>query len=121
MRRAVQKLLALVLAAGLVASGPVCTCAGTEPCSSAAAHETSDVPIYADLSVDLSDKGSSQTEFTADVAHHDSHCLVEKSASRRKGDVRIGLEAHALATNLKPRKCSGALFFLAPRISSVGR
>ena len=58
MRRALQKLLALVLAAGLVAGGPVCSHAHMNPCSSAASHETNDVSDYADLSIDPADDGS---------------------------------------------------------------
>ena len=70
MRGAMQKLLALALTAGLVASGPFCSHAKMEPCS-AAAHEAKDVPIYADLDVDPADDGSLQAELPADGAHHD--------------------------------------------------
>jgi hypothetical protein len=59
----VQKLLALALAAGLVASGPVCSHAQMEPCSS---HETKNVPIYADLSINPADDGSLQVELPAE-------------------------------------------------------
>ena len=71
MRVAVQKLLALVLAAGLVASGPVCSHAQMERCGAAISHETKDVPIYADLNVDPADDGSLQAELAADGPHHD--------------------------------------------------
>ena len=70
MRGAMQKLLALALAAGLVASGPVCSHAKIEPCS-AAAHEAKDVPIYADLDVDPADDGSLQAELPGEGPHHD--------------------------------------------------
>ena len=71
MRRALQRLLALVLAVGLVASVPVCSHAQTEPCGSAASHEANDVPTYADLSIDPGDNGSLQAEFPAGAPHHD--------------------------------------------------
>ena len=71
MRGAVQKLLVLALAAGLVASGPVCSHAQMEPCGAAISHETKDVPIYADLSVDPADDGSLQAELPAEGPHHD--------------------------------------------------
>jgi hypothetical protein len=70
MRSALQKLLALALAAGLVASGPVCSHAQMEPCSAAISHETHDVPIYADLNVDPADDGSLQV-VPAKGPHHD--------------------------------------------------
>jgi hypothetical protein len=72
MRRAVQKLLALALAAGLVTGGPVCSHAQMKPCSSTLAHETKDVPIYADLNVDPADDGSLPAELPAEGPHHDS-------------------------------------------------
>src|SRR5690349_18469275 len=68
MRATVQKLLALALAAGLVASGPFCSHAQMEPCSS---HETKNVPIYADLSIDPTDDGSLQAELSAEGPNHD--------------------------------------------------
>jgi hypothetical protein len=72
MRSALKKLLALALAAGLVASGPVCSHAQMEhPCVSTASHETPDVPIYGNLSVDPADDGSLQTELPAAGPHHD--------------------------------------------------
>ena len=71
MRCAVQKLLVFALAAGLVASGPVCSHAQMEPCGAAISHETKDVPIYADLNVDPADGGSLQAELAADGPHHD--------------------------------------------------
>jgi hypothetical protein len=71
MRRALQRLLALVLAVGLVASVPVCSHAQTEPCGSAASHEANDVPTYADLSIDPGDNGSLQGEFPAGAPHND--------------------------------------------------
>jgi hypothetical protein len=71
MRAAVQKLLALALAAGLVAGGPVCSHAQMKPCSSTIAHETKNVPIYADLSIDPTDDGSLQAELPAEGPNHD--------------------------------------------------
>ena len=71
MRGAVQKLLVFALAAGLVASGPVCSHAQMEPCGAAISHETKDVPIYADLNVDPADDGSLQAELPAEGPHHD--------------------------------------------------
>ncbi len=71
MRRALQRLVALVLAVGLVASAPACSHAQTEPCGSAASHEANDVPTYADLSIDPGDDGSLQAELPAGVPHHD--------------------------------------------------
>ena len=74
MRRPPQRLLALVLAAGLVAGGPVCSHAQTEPCGSAVSHKANDVPTYADLSIDPIDDGSLQAELPAGVPHHDDLC-----------------------------------------------
>ena len=71
MRDAVRKLLVLALAAGLVASGPVCSHAQMAPCSVAISHETKDVPIYADLNVEPADDGSLQAELPAEGPHHD--------------------------------------------------
>jgi len=76
MRRALQKLLALVLAAGLVASGPVGSCADKEPCGSAASHDSRKVSQYADLSVDPTDDASFQAELTAGVPPHDGLCQM---------------------------------------------
>ena len=70
-RRALQKLLALVLAVGLAAGGPVCSSAQMNPCGSAGSHETLDVPIYADLSVDPADEDSLQAQPMGGVAHHE--------------------------------------------------
>lgn len=74
MRAAVQKLLALALTAGLVASEPVCSHAQMEPCSAAIPHETKDVPIYAHLNVDPADDGSLRAELSAEGQHHDGLC-----------------------------------------------
>jgi hypothetical protein len=70
MRGAVQKLLVLALATGLVTGGPTCSHA-QEPCNAAISHETKDVPIYADLSVDPADDGSLQAELPSEGPHHD--------------------------------------------------
>jgi len=71
MRRALQRLLALVLAVGLAASVPLCSHAQTEPCGSAASHEANDVPTYADLSIDPDDDSSLQAELPAGIPQHD--------------------------------------------------
>ena len=71
MRSALKKLVALALAAGLVASGPVCSHAQMQPCNAAISHEAKDVQIYADLSVDPADDGSLQAELPAGGPHHD--------------------------------------------------
>ena len=70
MRRALQKLLALVLTAGLMAGGPVCAHAQMTPCGSATSHETHDVSQYADLSIDPDD-GSSTADAQLPSHHHD--------------------------------------------------
>jgi len=71
MGRVMQKLLALILAVGLIAGSPVCACAQMIPCGSAALHETRDVPSYAELNVDPGGDTSLQAELPSDVPHHD--------------------------------------------------
>jgi hypothetical protein len=75
MRRALQKLLALVLAAGLMAGGPVCSHAQMAPCGSAASHETHAVSHYADLSVDPKDGNSADAQLPS---HHHDDGLCKK-------------------------------------------
>lgn len=95
MRGAVQKLLALALATGLVTSGPVCSHA-QEPCNAAISYETKGVPIYADLSVDPADDGSLQAELSAEGPHYDD-ALCKKCCAICIG-VNLPLTTLALMT-----------------------
>jgi hypothetical protein len=75
MRRALQKFLALLLTAGLVAGGPVCAHAQMNPCGSATSHETHAVSHYADLSIDPEDVGSADAQLPS---HHHDDGLCKK-------------------------------------------
>jgi hypothetical protein len=75
MRRTFQKLLALVLAAGLLAGGPVCAHAQVNPCGTTASHEAHAVSHYADLSVDPEDGGPADAQLPA---HQDDDGLCKK-------------------------------------------
>ena len=71
MRRALQRLLALVLVVGLAASVPLCTDAQAEPCGSTASHEANGVSPFADLNIDPGDDSSLQAELLAGIPQHD--------------------------------------------------
>jgi hypothetical protein len=75
MRGGLQKLLALVLTAGLMAGGPVCAHAQMNPCGSATSHETHAVSHYADLSIDPEDGGSTDAQLPS---HHHDDGLCKK-------------------------------------------
>ena len=75
MRRALQKLLALVLTAGLMAGGPVCAHAQMNPCGSATSYETHAVSHYADLSIDPEDGSSADAQLPS---HHHDDGLCKK-------------------------------------------
>jgi hypothetical protein len=75
MRRALQKFLALVLTAGLMAGGPLCAHTQMNPCGSATSHETHAVSHYADLSIDPEDGGSPDAQLPG---HHHDDGLCKK-------------------------------------------
>src|SRR5262245_35289636 len=74
MRRALRQLLVCVLAAGLIAGGPVCSHAQMDPCGSLTSHEAKDVPNYADWSVDPEDECSAQSALAGTTHHDDGLC-----------------------------------------------
>ena len=71
MRLALQKLLALVLAAGLLIGGPAYAHAQVEPCHSTASYGANETTNYADLRIDPADDASLQSEGPAGIPHHD--------------------------------------------------
>ena len=65
-----RKLLAFVLAIGLIVAGPACSHAQMDPCGSTASHETQAVQHYADLNIDPDDGVSSEQTMPVAADHH---------------------------------------------------
>jgi hypothetical protein len=64
-----HKLLALVLAFGLIVAGPACAHAQMDPCGSTASHKVQAVQHYADLNIDPDDGASSEQTMPVAVDH----------------------------------------------------
>jgi len=97
MRGVLQRLLAFVLAIGLIVAGSACPHAQVAPCGSAASHEANAVQHYADLNVDPADEGSSDE--IAPAAHHHNDDLCKKCCSACVGGSLLPVVPLAVTTS----------------------
>ena len=77
MRGILHKLLAFVLAAGLIVAGPACSHAQMDPCGSPTSDDGHSVQQYANLNVDPGDEASPD-ETASGVAHYYDDGICKK-------------------------------------------
>ena len=107
MRGVLQKLLAFVLAIGLIIAGPACPHAQVYPCGSSVSHDANVVQNYADLNVDPGDEASSDE--IAPAAHHHNDDLCKKCCSACVGASLLPVVPLAEATRTASQQIAQVL------------